>query len=406
MNFTISSYDSRSNITNELNGFNKHPRLVGLFNELLVAEPHDDVSLLFDYGVREGLAHGTVITNTGDGSVTDSDGTAVLSSTTGTSKMASRDRVSYRPGRTTIARFTTSFNGTGEGKSGVFDDENGFYIKYNNGTLSVGRRKSGVDTEVTEFNGESLSGIDWTNVQIYYIMYGFLGVGNISYWVMSSKGIPIKIHEFETIGALQSTHVRHPILRYQAETSGDMDIKVGSVVIQTLGLGEPLNTSVFTKDHSVSLLGSETDVIVNYQSVSSFEYKSGTSTINKRKARLLKVQFFIDPPASGTGVVKFSLVKVDSISSAVWTNLKQFESTLQYDTTGTLTGETEKLISYVSYNASGGFFFGGNDFGGSSIIDSDRLDLTIYPGEFFSIKAENLDSTTVTCRAILTFEEF
>lgn len=84
MNFTISSYDSRSNITTELNGFNKHPRLVGLFNELLVAEPHDDVGLLFDYGIQEGLAHGTIVANTGDGQVTDTDGAAVLSSTTGT----------------------------------------------------------------------------------------------------------------------------------------------------------------------------------------------------------------------------------------------------------------------------------------------------------------------------------
>lgn len=403
MNFTISSYDSRSNITTELNGFNKHPRLVGLFNELLVAEPHDDVALLFDYGIQEGLAHGTIVANTGDGQVTDTDGAAVLSSTTGTSKMYSRDRVSYRPGRTTLARFTTSFNGPGVGRSGVTDDDNGFYLEYNNNVLSVNRRKAGVVTTETSLNGDDLSGIDWNNIQICYIMYGFLGVGNISFWVLDSKGIPKKIHEFETIGKLQSTHVRNPTLRFQAETSGDMELKIGSVVIQTFGTGEPLNTLFFTKDHSISLLGSETDTIVTYRNVASFEYKAGTSISNKKRARLLNAQFFIDPPASGTGVVRFSVTRPSSIATPTWVNLEQYNSVLEYDVSGTVSGESDKLIKFIPYMAATGN--SGVDLGGEGSIDSDRLDLTAYPGDLISVKAENLGSNTVTCRVVLSFEE-
>lgn len=391
-------------ITAKNKGFTGYQTMVGLFNELVVATPSDEISMIFDYGLLENLAHGTVINNTGDGSVVDSDGIAVLDSTTGTSKMRTRDRVTYKPGKTVIAKFTASFNGAGVGYAGLNDDDDGFILKCSNGVLSAIRRRSGVDTEVAagSFNGDDISGIDLTKISIFYVMFGFLGVGNPSIWVLDNDGQPLKIHEFKTIGALTSTHVRHPVLPVQFETSGDMTINIGSINAANLGNGESISKQNFTSDNTSSLVGAGTTIIANYRAVESFEYKAGTSASNKRKARLLQIQFYCAPAISGSGSVKFSVDQCSSVAGASWENVKQYNSVMQVDTAGTPTIAKRTLTRFVSYTAGGG---NAADFGGDVSFDADRLGLVAYAGDIFTIRAENVNTGSVAVSVGLNWEE-
>jgi hypothetical protein len=389
----------------ELQGFTQYPALVGLFNETLVAEPKDQISVLFDYGVLENRPHGTIVTTTGDGSVTDdADGLAVISSTTGTAQMVTRDRLSYDAGHTNIARFTVSFSGAGIGSAGIYDDDDGFFIKYNNGALSVVRRKDATDTEVTSgsFNGDDITGVDWTKIQICYIIFGFLGVGNPSFWVLNSDGQPLRIHTMETIGALTSTHIRHPSLPICMESSGAMSVKSGSLHASIFGKGDLLARQNFANEHSVTVGSGATVVLANYRAVTDFEYRAGETTGNKKKAILLQAQFYVDPPSSGSGTIRFTISQASSVASASWADADQYNSVMEVDTAGTPTVASTIITRYASYAGSTG---GRADFGGSNDVDAERLGLVGYAGDIFTLRAENIDTTSVTARVSLNWEE-
>ena len=391
-------------ITATNKGFTGYPTMVGLFNELVVASPSDEIAMVFDYGLLEDKAHGTILTETGDGTVTEADGIAIVDSTTGLAQMRTRDRITYKPGKTVIGKFTASFNGSGVGYAGLNDDDNGFMVKCSNGVLSVIRRRETVDTEVLAgaFNGDDISGIDLTKISIFYIMFGFLGVGNPSIWVLDSDGQPLKIHEFKTIGALTSTHVRHPVLPVQFETVGNMTINVGSISASNLGDGNIVGKQNFTDDNTVSITGTGTTVLANYQAVSSFEYKAGTSTTNKRKARLLQIQFYCAPAISNAGTIKFTIDQCSSVAGATWADASQYNSVMQIDTAGTPTVVKNAITRFVGYTTGGG---NAADFGGDVSFDADRLGLVAYAGDIFTIRAENIDSGEVAVSVGLNWEE-
>lgn len=395
---------SSNPLTVKAQGFTGYQTMVGLFNELVVASPSDEIAMVFDYGILQNKAHGSIITVTGDGTVTDSNGIAIIDSTTGTAKFTTRDRITYKPGKTVIGKFTASFNGTGIGYAGLNDDKDGFLIKYNNGALSVIRRKSTTDVEVASasFNGDDISGIDFTKVSIFYIMFGFLGVGNPSIWVLNTDGTPLKIHEFKTIGALTTTHIRHPVLPIQFSTSGDMTINVGSINAANLGDGNIVGKQNFTNDHSATLTGAGTELLANYRAKTLFEYKAGTSTDNKRKARLLQIQFYTAPATSGEGTVKFTIDQCSSVSGATWADVAQYDSVMEYDEAGTPTISKRAIVRFTGYSAGSG---NQADFGGDVSFDADRLGLVAYAGDIFTIRAENLDSGTVDVYVGLNWEE-
>ena len=386
-------------------GFTGYKTMVGLFNELLVASPADEISMVFDYGLLENKAHGSILSTTGDGTVTDSGGIAILDSTTGTSKFTTRDRITYKPGKTVMAKFTASFSGAGIGYAGLNDDLDGFLLKYDNGALSVIRRRDGTDMQEVaqgDFNGDDISGIDFTKISIFYVMFGFLGVGNPSIWVLNNDGQPLKIHEFKTIGALTTTHIRHPVLPVQFETSGDMTINVGSINGANLGNGNIVGKQNFTNEHTVTLTGAGTGLLANYRSKESFEYKAGTSTQNKRKARLLQIQFYVAPSTSGTGTIKFTIDQVSSVAGASWSDVDQYGSVMEYDEAGTPTTIKRAITRYASYSTGVG---AQADFGGDVSFDADRLGLVAYAGDIFTIRAENLDTGTVDVYVGLNWEE-
>lgn len=392
-------------LPNNLSSFTGFEIATGVFNEILVAEPKDQISVVFDYGVQQGTPHGTLITTTGDGDVTDSEGLAVISSTSGTAQMRTRDRLTYDAGHTTIGRFTTSATGAGTANAGMFDDDDGFFFTFSGGQLvSVTRRRETVDTTANaiDFNGVDISDLDFTKIHIFYIMFGYLGVGNPSFYVLDSDGNVRLVHQFKTIGNLTTPHVRHPALPIQMETDGAAELRTASIHASIWGRGEFVNRQNFADDVETSVASGATETLANYRVVTDFEYKPGVTTLNKRKARLVATNFFIDKPATGEGVLLFELGIAASVAAPSYSNFSPFQSILEKDTAGTATPARTVLYRNLSYD--GGGFLGGGE-GGSVDFGALALTLDAYAGDQLFVRVTNRNTTTVTARADINWQE-
>ena len=109
----------------------------------------------------------------------------------------SRLYTAYQPGKSLCIRMTgvlnakTSGNGTNtKSRIGYFDENNGLFFEYNNGTCYVVERKNGSDVRTSQINwnldtldGNGTSGItiDFTKNIIFYIELAYLGVGIVKY---------------------------------------------------------------------------------------------------------------------------------------------------------------------------------------------------------------------------------
>lgn len=379
--------------------FTGYKPFVGVFNELLVAESQDQISILFDYGILEYMPHGTFTNNTGDGVTTENnDGVLEVSSTTGTAYISSRDKLTYSPGHTCIIRVTAAMQGLGLSRFGPYNNDDGFALQKQNDIFYALHRLNGQD-ELVEING-NIDNINLENINIFYFMFGFLGVANPTFWILDKYGKPIKIHEFETIGSLQTTHLRTPVLPITMETSGDAKILSGSW--QACVLGDSLSSfsQGFSNVHTAVINAGQTGLIVNYQAVVDFEYKPLITTKNKKKARLLRFQFFVDSPANGTGTVIFKIDAAMQVINPVWTEVSPYRSIMQYDVVGTAVPFANSITEFVGYSSSNrGSVSTGQSF------NAEVLNLTAYTGDMFTIYAENIGSADVTVRISFNWEE-
>jgi len=238
-------------------------------------------------------------------------------------------------------------------------------------------------------------------------VFGFLGVGNPSLWVLDSDMNPRLIHEFKTNGNLTTTHIRHAVLPIKFEAADDMRIDVGSIHAANLGKGNVINKRNFAKEHTINIPINTTEQVVAYQSLSTFEYEAGSSTTNKKKSRLLSVQFFIEAPATGSGQVTFR-IGLGTVVGGTSILASQYNSVMEYYEDGTQTLITPSIIFTGAYAGSGG---GGADLGGQIEVDAEKLDLVAYAGDVFVIEAQNSGAGGGTGAAVnvhvnLEWEEF
>lgn len=212
--------------------------LVSFFGEKLVATKKADVLVSFHAFNPLELQNGTIKEEAGDGVVTHEAPLVLITSSTGSANLRSRDTLRYVPGHGAGALFTARMTGSGEAEVGLVDDENGMFFKVSNGVLSVGYRDNSIDTVVTRnsFNGNSgIEELDFSRLNVFFISFGYLGIANPAFYAMNKYGNFIKIHEFYTAGQLTGTHTGDPVLPIRMKASGDMEIASGSWCAFTFG---------------------------------------------------------------------------------------------------------------------------------------------------------------------------
>lgn len=147
-------------------------------------------------------------------------------------------RFNYEPGKSQLILMTgVLVSGGGAGITaaiGQFDDDNGLFFKYDEGTLKAVRRTStsgsAVDNEVasSSFNIDPMDGtgpsgvtLDLSKTQIIFINYEWLGVGRaVMGFVVDGQFAPA--HEFLNTNSLSLVYMSTPNLplRYEIENDG------------------------------------------------------------------------------------------------------------------------------------------------------------------------------------------
>lgn len=159
------------------------------------------------------------ITKTVSGDASNSGGQAVFTSGTNTNggvKATTNTQIIYRPHAESFAAFTAIFT-TGIASSyqriGLYDDNNGFFIGYEDTSFGVTKRSGAVDTTTAQasFSEDTLSGqtgsgytrngtpeaIDFTKDNLFRIRFGWLGAAPIYFEVFSPDGEWVVFHKIK-----------------------------------------------------------------------------------------------------------------------------------------------------------------------------------------------------------------
>lgn len=208
----------------------------------------------------------TVTHNTNSSSIT------LATTGSGNSKVESRTRGIYQPGKSLLFLVTGVLNnGTNpasvETKLGYFDDDDGVWFQYENSIVSVVKRSSIsgsiVETKVdqTDWNINPLSSgsgskftLDVSKTLIYYADFEWLGVGSITMGVIIDKEL-IPIHRFDHSNIETLPYIKTASLPIRGEItstsgSGNMLMICGTAISE--GGYNPIG-KVFSVNRGISL---------------------------------------------------------------------------------------------------------------------------------------------------------
>jgi hypothetical protein len=327
-----------------------------------------------------------------------------LTTTTGTAEIASQSRIRYRPGHTSYARFTLSATGAGVAEEGV-KNLNGdkFSIKISNGAISVLRSRAGSATEVSSasFNGDySVSNLTLTNINIFEIRWGFLGVADVQFWVFGPNGAGWQVlHTMYTAGTLTTSHVMIPNFRMFASASGAMVAKTISWNGGSYGENSLAGSRAFAHSASATLSGTTIATLAHYVIKPTFNGVASPVT-----ARAIRIGFFAGASATGYGTVEFK----------IYANATVTGTPNQVDINTTSSGVAYDLD--VNYASSGAVVYidwagyaGANRAAGAghANFDAAALGLIGHPGDTFTITAQNVEGAeAVTARCTFNWVEY
>lgn len=415
-NGTLSLVDDENPIQSSIVGQGGESATVGPFGELLTGIKVDDISVQFQYGQLNTAFDMKNPITTGDGNVSvKTNLLSAESASSGTALVETKRTIRYRPGMSGYIDFTAMFTGTGMAEIGGFDSRDGFLIKYDNGSLQFGYRRDGTDF----FEDVDSSGIDLSKLNIYRILYGYLGSADPVLLVKDPNYRVLK--RIRTAGVLDRTHVSNPVFPISVYAENGAEVKCGSMAGGVLDGGPDVDTRVFSfpfepladgtalEQGNVNLVGTDVTTAVIFRMRDTYQ-----TEINKVAAKLLQWNTSVRPPASGDGTVLFQLIagNVDTITFSAAPTYSQIDtdnSTVEYDhTAGTgasveyVSGGRVILQSQQFYSAGQG---NSSSNGSLSNIDSEKLGSTGRAGDIFVLLIKDVDGNGVTAGSSFIWEE-
>jgi len=382
------------------------------FGELNAEARADDVNVQFQYPFYNTEFDLNPAVTAGGATATVANGYLQLTSGVGGSvAVTSKNSIRYRPGHSGYAQFTASFVGAGVGSCGVWSPgQDGFFIRVSNGVPSLGYEKGGVEVVttavprqagVTLFTGGTIPTelIDWTKINIFRIMFGYLGVANPVYQI-KLNGRWYTLGTIQTEGKLTATHISNPVLPIGFRAAGVMTIRTASWNGGKLGDSDIVGARFFASNSSRTLS------TTTLATVGTFRNKATYKTVTNRvKAKLVRYSLFVDAPATGQGTVEV-IIRKNAVTAGVptWVDVDADNSVMEVDTVATYaSGGRSIFIAHVGY--SGG---AGPASASSGVNDQNALDFGLFllPGETATITAQNVAGTqNVTVRVVFNWIE-
>ncbi len=224
---------------------------IDTFGKLMTSHSRNDVDCQF---YRDEPGNILTVTTAGGGTATGSNGYAVFSTSTGTTgsvKGVSLDKTHYHSGGEIYSMFGVAWLDGGQATSfqriGLFDNNNGFYVGFENTTFGVSVRDGASDTFVgrTSFNTDLLDGsagskftrggspeaIDFTKLNVFRIRFGWLGAAAVKYEVLSPDDQWVLFHIIRQPNSSATPHIQSadlPMTLEVTKTAGATDITVNT----------------------------------------------------------------------------------------------------------------------------------------------------------------------------------
>lgn len=355
----------------------------GIFGEKYVAMKHPKFSLNFNYESDTRLFTETILNG---GTVTTDINLLTLQTGTnvaGSAIFQSKSNLRYTAGRDAEEYFTAIFTIGKENsaqRKGLFDTSNGVFLGYEgvNFGASVRNNSSDIFVPQSSFNKDKLDGngasgftIDTTKLNIFRIVYGYLGIAPIYFSLFGGEEYGwITFHVHNQPNKQTSTHIGTPYLPIRSEvvnTGNNTNIKMqhGSMyagVIDGAGAPDASSRQFSAKVDKAMTSGTNAVVVI-------FHNKTTINGIQNRiDDTLLKVGIGVE----GTKPVTISLYKLSAVPTTTsFTNADLINSNMEYSLTGTINLTGAELMDSWAFGKSA-----------SDNIDVSFSNHLLYPDEY------------------------
>ena len=265
--------------------------LMSVFGEQIVGTRIAQVSGQFKYGLPSTGVKSNIV---GSGTITVID--ALLNIDTGTdsdgaASIANRRPIRYIPGYDTFCNWTAVFTGTHNSETGVtlgvadsyqrtglFDDNDGFFIGFENEVFGFTRRRLGTDyftpINLKLFKRNEGYALDLTKGNIFRLNYGYLGFATVIVDVLEPDGNWANLFKLKWPNSSTVTHITQTFLEPRMDVANEgnltnINIKVGSFNAGIIdGGGQTPSTRTFA--NSGTFTGTGNQDLIAYRNKSQF----------------------------------------------------------------------------------------------------------------------------------------
>jgi hypothetical protein len=354
-----------------------------IFGDKVVSARDADILVQFQYNIATDDVT-TATSGTGAASVASATATLTTGASTGAASLTSVDVIRYQPGFDGYAYFTAAFSGSDAGsvaRIGVFDANDGMFLEHSGGVAYAVKRSGASDEKIAIVKPFKAADLDFTQINIYRISYGWLGVAPIAFEVYSGLVDGwVALHAFEMLNKQTVPSITQPSLPITASVdrtsgSGAITLKTCSWSAGRIGSGGVLSSDrAFGSSNSKASVSTET-AILTIKNAATFQ-----SRTNRVVIEVDVVSFACD----GTKTTTFNLKKNATLGgSPSYANVNANSSVASVDTAGTtVTGGTSILpIQLAKVDA--------------KFIPSADLRIKVRPGETLTISASSASASDV-----------
>jgi len=212
-------------------------------------------------------------------------------------RAVSRDSVAYRAGGEIYCLVTGAWIDGGAATSfqriGLYDDNDGFFIGFENTTFGVTVRKGTADTQVAQasFNVDTLTGaassrftrggtpeaLNTAFLNVFRIRFGWLGAAPVKFEVLSPDGEWVLFHQIRQPNLSAATHINRtdlPVTAHLGKSAGGGDLRFNSAC---WGAGVTYTDLNFTTSNTLTTTANSA-VTWNVLGVSTLRVRVGTTT--------------------------------------------------------------------------------------------------------------------------------
>lgn len=370
-----------------------------VFGEKIVGIRQADIAAQFHYGIPAGSATSTTANG---GTVSFSESMLVLSTgtnTVGSASIANRKALRYIPGYEAYMVFTAVFTQGADNsyqRAGLFDDNNGFFIGYENETFYATRRRDGVDFNYSITLGdvfnEGEGTFDPTKGNIYRISFGYLGFATINFEVLSPGGSWRKLYKIEYPNTAIITHITNTNLQPKGEVANDGNntnivLKSGSFAAGVVdGGGKDPSARKFTFNTVANTITAGTYHYITFRVKNTFN-----SLTNYIQSILTLLPIATDLSKNSVWEIRKNMTITNS---PTWTDVNTNDSTVEYSTDATFTAGTGTVEMAWSMGKADRIF-----------EDIEKQQVEMFPGDYLTFVIVTPVGTSGTFDFVIRWSE-